>query len=479
MKFKLEPYQLQREIFERSKDLASFALFAQMGTGKTKMTLDTAYYLYKEGRIDCVIIICPNAVKANWVYSEVDKNIFEDDVGECIVYTNNKSKTLIYRNSFSRIIGSEKLSFFAINYEASITKMGKESILKLLNSKKCMMILDESTYIKTPGSKRTKSIRSFGKKALYRRILTGTPYTNSAFDIYSQMAFLESGMWKEYSLENFLSFKQYFGVFETMYSQDRQYELLVEHKNLDKLIEIIEPRSARVLKTDMVDLPEKTYIRRSFTLTKEQQEIYQSAKQELVTELSNGEMITHREAIVKLSKLQQITSGFIYTDQRNPKAISPQNPRLELLKSVLGEIDSRSQVIIWAKFRYDIDIIIDELGKENCSRYDGAVNAEDRDRYLTDFTSGNIRYFVGNPAVGGMGINLVNSSYSLHYNSTYSLETRLQCESRCDRIGQTEPITYIDLVAKNTVDTHIIDKLIRKKELQDYLLNDEILSWIT
>ena len=83
-----------------------------------------------------------------------------------------------------------------------------------------------------------------------------------------------------------------------------------------------------------------------------------------------------------------------------------------------------------------------------------------------------IRYFVGQPQSGGLGLTLTAASYAIYYSNSFDLEIRLQSEDRCHRIGTTNNVTYIDIEANKTVDGKIIKALRDKKNLADLVTRD-------
>ena len=83
-----------------------------------------------------------------------------------------------------------------------------------------------------------------------------------------------------------------------------------------------------------------------------------------------------------------------------------------------------------------------------------------------------IQYFIGQPQSGGIGLTLTAAEYAIYYSNSFDLETRLQSEDRCHRIGTTTNVTYIDLEASKTIDSKIIKSLRTKKSLADVVNAD-------
>ncbi len=287
-KFKTVPFAHQEEVFLASRDAKSFALFMEMGTGKTKVILDTAGWLYGQGKIDTLIIICPSEVRRVWP-DETEKHLPNYVPRLSLVWQASATSRKWFVDAAMDLIRFDKgLSILAMNVEATITVKGKAFLNRLLTGRRVMMVIDESTVIKTPGAKRTKSIKALGKKALYRRIMTGTPAPEAPLNLYSQFGFLDTTI---LGFGSYYAFKQIYTVWEKGYagSTGNTYETLVEYVRVDQLMESIKPYSYRVLKVDCLDLPPKTYERRYCTLTKEVRAVYDKLRDDYEVEFNSDD----------------------------------------------------------------------------------------------------------------------------------------------------------------------------------------------
>jgi SNF2 family DNA or RNA helicase len=66
----------------------------------------------------------------------------------------------------------------------------------------------------------------------------------------------------------------------------------------------------------------------------------------------------------------------------------------------------------------------------------------------------------------------------IYYSNGYDLEKRLQSEARIDRIGQDKPMTYIDLVAEDTIDIKIQKALRNKMNIANDVMGEELKEWV-
>jgi SNF2 family DNA or RNA helicase len=474
-------FKHQEKEFYHSRDFLEFAVFWEQGTGKSKLIIDTAAWLWMQGKIDAVIIVAPNSVRRNWISDEIPAHL-PDDVAKQSrfhVYQPIKAKTLWHQKAVKELLGHKGLAWIAISYEAFITKAGKALMKKMLVNRRALYVLDESQRIKTPGAKRTKTIVASGRYATYKRILTGTPIANGPFDIYSPMRFLRDKFWHHHSIGSALAFRHEYGVFSKGFNgqQNKEYEYLVDYKNLTQLYDILQPISSRVLKEDVLDLPPKLYSKRYFEMSAEQKRLYEEIKEEFMAELETGELITAPLVLTRMLRLQQITCGYLPTDPETKTfhMIGESNPRLELLKEIAE--DMPHQAIIWARFVKDIDLIMGALGK-NAVRFDGSVKEPDREVAKKAFLNGEHQFFVGNPAVGGEGITLNAARTVVYYNNSFKLTERLQSEDRAHRIGQEHPVQYIDIMAQGTIDEHIVKALRKKFNIASQVTGDRVKEWL-
>ena len=456
-KFKTEPYEHQKDALKKCWNKEAFAIFAEMGTGKTKIALDNACILYNKGKIDRLLVIAPKGTYMNWVDQEIPTHIPDYIEKEVLAWKPTNSEK--YKAELRKFREFDyKLKIFVMNVEALSTVKGlKQAGLFLIG--KSMMIVDESTTIKNPQAKRTKNILALAKESKYRRILTGSPVTQSPMDLWAQMDFLDPEILGQSS---FYAFRTKYAVMITATAAGgtHKYQKIVKFRNLKNLGEKVSPHSYRILKKDCLDLPEKSFVKREVELSDEQKQAYAEMKVNATTMLK-GQSATALNVLTQLIRLHQITCGHMKTDEG--EIINLKNSRLDELMQILGE--TTGKVIIWANYVHDIlnieKAIKNEYGPTSYCTYYGATKSEDRQKCIKKFQEPDnpVRFFIGNTQTGGYGITLTEASTVIYYSNNYDLEKRIQSEDRAHRIGQKNPVLYIDLVAKGTVDEKIIQSL--------------------
>ena len=473
-KFKTPPYKHQLTALEKSWNRETYGYFMEMGTGKTKVLIDNVAMLYDKGKIDGLLVIAPKGVIGTWHTQELPAHLPNHIENVSILWQANITK------SQSRKLGNlfktgEELHILIMNVEAFSTSKGLDFAKKFLLSHKTLMAVDESTTIKNPKAIRTKNIIEIADMAKYRRILTGAPVTKNPLDLFSQCFFLDP-----YHLDHasYYSFRTRYAIMKTAYISGRSIQLVSGFKHLDELAEKLKPFSYRVLKEDCLDLPPKIYMKRNIDLSTEQKKVYKEMKEKALANL-HGKQITTMTALTQLMRLQQITCGHFVADDGTTQQIK--SNRLNELMDILDEVEGKA--IIWAHWQADIKSIIKEIkkvhGPGSVVDYYGLTPQDQRDKNRNAFQNDSkVRFIVGTPQTGGYGITLTAANTVIYYSNGYDLEKRLQSEDRAHRIGQHKPVTYVDIIAEETVDQKIVKALRKKINIASEVMGEEIRDWI-
>ena len=478
--FKTQPYQHQKDAWARSWERQYWALFAEMGTGKTKITIDTIGALYEAGRIDAALIFAPKGVYDNWITGEIPAHLPDRIPHEVMRWQPNITQA--YRKQLRDFAlphddRAKKLRLFVMNIEAMSTPKGADTAMAFVkHNPDCLVVVDESTTIKNRQAKRTKSIVKVGRAAKYCRILTGSPITKSPMDLFSQCEFLAE---KCLGFNSYFAYQGRYAVTQTRKMGHKSFQEIVGYRRLDELNEKLESFSTRILKEDCLDLPAKIYVRRDVPLTDEQTKAYDQMKKLALTQLETGELSTTQSVLTQIMRLHQICCGFLRTDE--DEIIPLKNNRLNELLDIVDE--TQGKVIIWATWTHDIEQITEALrrrfGPESAAPYYGATPDHDRRTAVRDFQDPDhpLRFFISNKT-GAYGLTLTQAKMMIYYSNSYDLEVRLQSEDRAHRIGQTSNVTYIDLVSPKTIDEKIIKALRSKINIASKVLGEDARAWL-
>ena len=474
-KFKTKPFAHQLKALEMSWDKKVFAYFMEMGTGKSKVLIDNMSILYDKGHINGALIIAPKGVYKNWFDSEIPTHMPEHIEKTMVLWESSVGKSkekeldTLFKSSYD-------LHILIMNVEALSTKKGKQFAEKFLSCHKTLMAIDESTTIKNPGAIRTKTIVELGRNIKYKRILTGSPVTKSPLDLFTQCYFLDPWLLDH---QSYYTFKTRYAITKQINVSGRMVQIVVGYRNLPELSEKLKPFSHRVLKDDCLDLPPKTYMKRTIQLSDEQSKVYKQMK-EIALATLNGKLVTTHNVITQLMRLHQITCGHFKSDDGTTQTLK--SNRLDELMDVLSEMEGKA--VIWAHYRYDIEVIVEaikkEYGDKSVVTYYGDTSTDDRQKAikLIQDPESSVRFIVGTPQTGGYGITLTGASTMIYYSNGYDLEKRQQSEARIDRIGQEKPMTYIDIIAEGTVDEKIVKALRTKIDIASQIMGEDLKDWI-
>ena len=473
-KFRLKPYKHQLTALEKSWNKETYAYFMEMGTGKTKVLIDNMSMLYDKGKIDGALIIAPKGVVKTWYEQELPAHLPEHIENVTVLWQPNITKT--QQEKLESLFEIETaLHILIMNVEALSTEKGTKFASKFLNSHKVLMAIDESTTIKTPTAKRTKNIIGLGKYAKYRRVMTGAPITKNPLDLYTQCEFLDPYL---LDFASYYAFRNRYAEMKTMHLRGRSIQVVHAFQHLSELSDKLQPFSYRVLKEDCLDLPPKNFIKRHITLTPEQKKVYEQMKKHALATL-NGKVTSTMTVLTQLMRLHQITCGHFTADDGSVQTIN--SNRITELLNILEETEGKA--IIWANYQKDITQIVKSIEKEygpgSVVDYYGLTAQEDRQDNIRQFQSDpKCRFLVGTPSTGGYGITLTAANTVIYYSNGYDLEKRLQSEDRAHRIGQKKNVTYIDIIAEDTVDEKIVKALRNKINIASEVLGEELKDWI-
>lgn len=473
-KYKTQPYEHQRIALERSYDKTNYGYFMEMGCGKSKVLIDNMAWLYENKKIDTAIVVAPKGVYRNWQVSEIPAHLRDDIEHEVYVWNPNPNKSQ-KEHLLSGIEERSKLRILLVNVEGFATPKVRAFVEKFVRGSTFLLAVDESTTIKNPKAKRTKALVALGKAASFRRILTGSPVTKSPMDLYAQCGFMDKVL---LGFESFYSFQGRYAITRTQRMGGHSFQQVVGYRNLDELSTKLDKFSYRVTKEDALDLPEKIYTVRHVSLTDEQIKHYMSLKNAAIALLEDGGLVSAPAAMTQLLRLQQVLCGHIMTDDK--ELVEFKSRRIDAVLETVEEMSGK--VIIWSRFRYDIRNIEAALkkayGSDSTVNYFGDTSDEDRQKAIQSFQFGDARFFVANPQTAGYGLTLTAATNVIYYANDFNLETRVQSEDRCHRIGQKNTVTYVDLVSKGTVDEHIVKSLRAKIDLSAKTLGEEARQWL-
>ena len=420
------------------------ALFMEMGTGKSRTAIELIQR--RRERINHVLWFCPVSLKET-IRQEIRKHTDCDD-GDIHVF-NGRTNERTVPDCFWYVIGIESMS-------------ASDRVVLTVNhilSESSMVIVDESSYIKGHAARRTERITTLAERARYRLILTGTPISQGVVDLYSQMRFLSPRI---LGYRSFYSF----AANHLEYS-DKFPGLIVRSHNTEYIAAKIQPYTYQVTKRECLELPRKLYSAQYFRMTDQQRWLYDTTKWDLLAELDRDDW--NSIVIFRLfTALQQIVCGFLNQRSRDDgemKHIELAHDRVDVLMDVIQRIPREEKIIVWCKYQHDIreinEALSEEYGEESVALFYGQLNERRRVEQVERFRD-EARFFVATQSCGGHGLTLNEAHHVVFYNNAFKYSERLQAEDRCHRIGQENPVTYVDIECVNSIDERIATALATK-----------------
>lgn len=478
--FRTEPFPHQLKEFELHKESEARAMLWAPRTGKTKVIVDQACHLAVEWRIDGVLVIAPNGVHRNWIKRELPKHCWPSVPCSAMTWSTflgsrqtpdrlskmtrtERAEAATWERDFGMMLKSPDLAWLSVNSESVHLPEVKHAIQRFARARRqFMVVFDEAHYFRTPGSKWTHAAVAVGRRAAFRRVLTGTPIHNSPLHAYSIFELLAKGA---LGYTKFSDFEDHFATYRIQrLKSGRQFPALQGYRNMGQLTEAIARWSSLVQRSDVRGMSALAHQRREVGVSKEQLAAYRQLTDKYKLEIEGGADLTFVEAGARMIKLQQVLSGFVYDELGDLHGLGDSSPRLDALET---EVElCTGQTIIWAQFREDCRRVAARLrkaGRRVCE-YHGGVSAKAREEAIDGFVAGRFDDFVGQPVAGGTGLTLSVASDVIWYSHTPDNIVRSQAQERATSIGG-DTVGVVDFAVPGSIDEYILDSILAGKSL--------------
>jgi non-specific serine/threonine protein kinase len=321
-------------------------------------------------------------------------------------------------------------------------------------------ILDEAQYAKNVESQTAKVVRRL--KAKNRLCLTGTPIENNLTELYSQMQFLNPG------------------IFGTLDQFKHNLAIPIE-KHSDKaksqhLQELIKPFILRRTKEQvLLDLPSKTEQLVTIEMGDAQRQFYESIKNyyqakilKLVDE--QGVSRSHLQILEALLRLRQVCCDPRLIKSNSRAGSVKLTETIRLITEALAE---GHKILLFSQFTSMIELIKEELIKSGLAHLilTGSTPSRQRAQLIKDFQdSSTPLVFLLSLKAGGIGVNLTGADYVIHYDPWWNPSVENQATDRAHRIGQTKAVTVYKLIIKNSIEEKILTLQAKKRDLIDRVI---------
>ena len=447
---------------------ARCGMFMEMGTGKTRVTIETASRIRSCRRI---LVVLPLSAAGVW-RREIRKWAPE---ARSVTTTRSSIKLRALRVKHLRERNPARRVYLLVGYESFWREPLRRQILRWEPD---MIVYDEAHRLKSWRTRQSKFAHSLAAKnnkihtPRFILPLTGTPMPNGPQDAFSIFkAFDPSVLGTRYS------------NFEATYIKKGGYMgyQIVGYKNQRELQDKIALHSFRITKAEALDLPPQVDVVIPVELSRKGRYYYEKMAKDAIVQIDEASSRGTALGRIVLSqelRLQQIASGFVRVEEKG-EIVTFDTSKRDALKDLLSDVLlSEECAVVFCRFRRDVEnacAVAREL-KADTFRLDGTVSQSTREKYIRQFSnhySDRPAVLVAQIQVAALSIDLTAAHVGIFYSRNWSYLDYDQARSRLHRHGQEHKVTYYHLIATNTIDEKIQKKLANKEEVQAILLRDK------
>lgn len=453
----LKPHQQLGRELARYQD--RFAFFYDTRTGKTPLSLAIINDDVIANPTHKWLVVCPLILIYNAWLDDAPKFFPDLKVVNCHAATPARRQKAIGTPANVYLTNTESF----VSYRKYFYEMKFQGAF-----------VDESSDLKSPKSKVSQEMVDFAQTVQRFYLLSGTPAPNGEWEYYMQMRAIDYYGWHS----SYAQFKEHYFI---NLSYEPQYEkLALRPDRKDELYDRLKTYSLFIDKEDVLDTPGRTFHEVEYNMPDELMKHYRKMKNELYVEFGENMRITAPSAAATLNKLNQVSSGFILdtqarkenkfygTDEKEWYLLD--DWRFKALQQLLDKEGIRGeQVLIWANYRREFELIKGMLG-DQCVLVYGGVNIEAKNNALRAFKEGHIRYLVANPASADKGLTLTNCHIAIYFSLNWSYELFKQSYDRiyADKAIQPNHCDYYIMIAKHTIDGVLYRDVLQGKQVNSY-----------
>ena len=446
----------QPELWQHQKDAIAFArtrtatlYHMGLGTGKSRAAIEVA----RESSAEKVLILCPLSVVPAW------KEQFGRFAPEYEVVILNKGsvKKKLREASVAEARASyeRKPLIVVINYESARCEPFASWAMR--SKTWDLLILDESHRIKSPKGITSRWVSKLAPLCPKRLALTGTPMPHSPLDIFAQTRSLDSSI-----------FGPSYFKFRLRYAKMGGFggKQVIGFQNMDHLRERLS-RITFQADRSVLDLPDAIHERRVVELSPKARKIYEELDRDFCSQVREGEIVASN-ALVKLLRLQQVTSGLVAVDTDPPELVQVDTEKRKAVADLLEDLPADEPVVIFGRFRADLDAA--HAAAESLKR--DSLELSGRRKELEDWQAGKAPILCVQIQAGGVGVDLTRAAYNFYLSVGFSLGDYEQSLARSHRPGQERTVFYYHILAKDTVDERVYKALKQRKNVVESVLAD-------
>jgi len=478
-------------------DNPAYALFDEVGVGKSAQTVTALCAAHEAEDINAAIIVSPAFVRSVWASPDPLLGEFVKWVWPMTPYVQHEYAA--HNPRLPKAGSGLSLEVVTTNYEflRVCERDSKPPVFTHLRpliewaiKRKTWLILDEAWALSNSRAKQTRAIYLLRQACKRVTILNGTPGTPEA--LFPQFQILDP---KILDVANYFHFRSKFCVTGGFMNKK-----IVGYQRMDEFKARTQPYALRREAADCLDLPPVLPpLTIEARLSPRTWGIYTQMRDELLAYLDSGEVTVAAQAGVRTMRLAQILAGFVggvegepdlFTEEALRQGIlTPKSTVREIgrekLDAILQFVDSMepAKLVVWTRFRDEAFRMADEFRAAGKSTYllvggqDKAERTAAQSAFAPGTTISEKAILVGHPAAGGAGINLSAAHLAIYATNGFSLKDRLQSEGRINRPGQTRHVQFCDVIAvgpkgQKTLDHAVVDVLRNKKDVASWTVEN-------
>ena len=384
-----------------------------------------------------------------------------------------KKKAETFRKEFEKARILEIPLVVVVNYESA----WREPLASILKSIRWnLLVMDESHRLKSPSGQASRFASQVADRSLRRLALTGTPMPHSPLDIYAQYRAVDKGVFGV----DYRRFKDYYTVSDEINvptsrktrartgKETQEIKRTIGYKNEDELNSRFHSLAFVVAAHEVLDLPETINSYRRVPLAPRARRIHNQLEDEFQAEVADGRITNAANALTKLLRLQQVTSGFAVAENEETmeeEVVEVDHAKADALADIMADLPEGENLVVFARFLHDLDVIRRVAEKDGRDFWE----LSGRRRELDDWKrEGGV--LATQIQTGSIGIDMTQARYCVYYSLGYSLGDYLQSRARVHRPGQTRDVYYIHLIAAGTVDEQVMKSLHNKEDVIERIL---------
>lgn len=468
----LRPYQQQMVDF--AKDREGTGWFVDMGLGKTLSALALIDYWMKRGDLNPerpICIVAPIMVAIDTWSRECEKWGYDWDIKRNIRLTPKKRETLLS----SLLLPQEKPTLFLTNPD-QLNPVRNYFFSRNMPLPFESLIIDELSLFKSPTAKRNKEI------AYYRRVakkflgLTGTPASNHLIDVWNQLKLISEEETK-WAGRTIYDFQDKFFIPAAKSAQGFVIRWDPKSGAEDAIFRNAAKSAVSMRTKGLVELPGISYSNMFVTLPPNARKEYEKLETEIAEEMGDGGSATYQipggpnillpNSDVLSGKLLQVAGGAMYTDTKTHTFEVFHNEKLTALDNLIESSTSPLLVFYW--FASDLKRIQDKYKNKI-----PVLDSKDKQvqNMIARWNKGEIPVMLAHPASVGHGLNLQDGGHTIVWFSypNWDNDKYRQANKRIHRSGQTNTVSVIHIVAKDTIEEVMLHSLNAKERTNNALM---------